>query len=462
MSMYTLLESLGKGAFGEVFKGKNNTNGSLVALKRIERSKFKESEVLLLKKCDSKYIIKLFNYFPEKNYYWLVLEYCSSGSAQSLKFKCDEKLLNKISFDVLSGLNYLHARHIIHRDVKPANIFIEKGIYKLGDFGISKDIQQNSATSFVGTPDYQAPEIRGTGAKYDSKVDIWSFGITLRMLSKDISYYLAEHCCVRDPKKRPSAEDLLREYQMDQETKLDALSNQIKKLKYNYQRLELELNNKTLQINELKHNYQPLELVLNNKKQESKDQLDSQSIKFKYPSTLKKVVVFKGQPGLYVPLHSCHLVDEDGFIFRGSKELKNKIKDPFVVICIKKNYVSEQYFIVNLDKTLKQLLNDLNISNSVQRFYVTLEPPVFANIHEFSDVKRKNWHIRDLNLFGKLVFNGFFDHDYHGHLNITLREYLKEFQMIFIYKFNKEDNFNSYLAKCMNEPGLITFTYYIK
>ena len=93
-------------------------------------------------------------------------------------------VLGKIAEAVLAGLNYLYEIHrIMHRDIKPSNVLVNsRGLIKLCDFGVSGELVNSIADTFVGTSTYMAPE-RIQGAKYSIKSDVWSVGLTLMELA---------------------------------------------------------------------------------------------------------------------------------------------------------------------------------------------------------------------------------------------------------------------------------------
>lgn len=93
-------------------------------------------------------------------------------------------VLGKITVAILSGLNYLYDNHrIMHRDIKPSNVLVNsRGYIKLCDFGVSGELVNSIADTFVGTSTYMAPE-RIQGAKYSIKSDVWSVGLTVMELA---------------------------------------------------------------------------------------------------------------------------------------------------------------------------------------------------------------------------------------------------------------------------------------
>jgi serine/threonine protein kinase len=118
----------------------------------------------------------------------LCLEYMDGGSLQDLVMSggCDnEAMLATISFQMISGLSFLHSLRIIHRDLKPGNVLISStGQVKLADFGLARTLElgHSLADSFVGTFDFMAPE-RLTGDKYSFASDIWSCGLTIHTVA---------------------------------------------------------------------------------------------------------------------------------------------------------------------------------------------------------------------------------------------------------------------------------------
>ncbi len=116
----------------------------------------------------------------------IAMEYCGGGSLDAIYKRTQqrggrigERVLGKVAESVLHGLSYLHERRIIHRDIKPQNILLDrKGNVKLCDFGVSGEVVNSLATTFTGTSYYMAPE-RIKGQAYSVTSDVWSLGLTL-------------------------------------------------------------------------------------------------------------------------------------------------------------------------------------------------------------------------------------------------------------------------------------------
>jgi len=143
-----------------------------------------KNEIDLLSKMNHTNIVKYYGSFSKSEYLNIVLEYCRGGSLLALLkvfTSFDENIIRKYITQILDGLEYLHCHNIIHRDIKCANILIDKnGVCKLTDFGGAKIIKEEMSiySSMQGTPNWMAPEIiKSLGATRYS--DIWSIGCTI-------------------------------------------------------------------------------------------------------------------------------------------------------------------------------------------------------------------------------------------------------------------------------------------
>ena len=154
-----------------------------------------KTEIELLSKMNHINIVKYYGVFVKGIKLNIVLEYCRGGSLLSLLKKIkkfDENVIKNYISQVLDGLEYLHIHNIIHRDIKCANILLDKRTCKLTDFGGSKIIKNDSnllTSSFNGTPNWMAPEII-LNSKATRYSDIWSIGCTiLEMYQGEPPYY---------------------------------------------------------------------------------------------------------------------------------------------------------------------------------------------------------------------------------------------------------------------------------
>ncbi|OBS59814.1 hypothetical protein A6R68_09063, partial [Neotoma lepida] len=202
--LFTKLEKIGKGSFGEVFKGIDNRTQKVVAIKIIDLEEAEDEiediqqEITVLSQCDSPYVTK---------YY---------GSYLKLEpGPLDEIQIATILREILKGLDYLHSEKKIHRDIKAANVLLsEHGEVKLADFGVAGQLTdtQIKRNTFVGTPFWMAPEVIKQSA-YDSKVLFLIPKNNPPTLEGNYSKPLKEFveaCLNKEPSFRPTAKELLK------------------------------------------------------------------------------------------------------------------------------------------------------------------------------------------------------------------------------------------------------------
>ncbi|XP_039040639.1 serine/threonine-protein kinase 3-like [Hibiscus syriacus] len=187
---YELLNELGKGSYGAVYKARDIRTSKLVAVKVISLTEGEEEyeeirgEIEMLQQCSHSNVVRYFGSYPGEEYLWIVMEYCGGGSVADLMNDTQEHLEeNQIAYicrEALKGLAYLHSIFKVHRDIKGGNILLtEQGEVKLGDFGVAAQLTRTMSkrNTFIGTPHWMAPEVIQE-SRYDGKVDVWALGIS--------------------------------------------------------------------------------------------------------------------------------------------------------------------------------------------------------------------------------------------------------------------------------------------
>ncbi|XP_023331848.1 serine/threonine-protein kinase PLK1 [Eurytemora carolleeae] len=186
---------LGKGGFAKCYELKDKATGEIVAGKIVPKSMLTKAhqkekmaqEIRLHKIVRHSYIVKLFSYFEDSNFVYVILELCRKKSLMELHKRrqaITEPETRYFMRQMLLGCQYLHENKIIHRDLKLGNVFLNDDLeIKIGDFGLATkvDFEGERKKTLCGTPNYIAPEVLGKkGHSYE--VDVWSLGCILYTL----------------------------------------------------------------------------------------------------------------------------------------------------------------------------------------------------------------------------------------------------------------------------------------
>ncbi len=263
--IFELIEVVGNGTYGQVYKGRHTKTSQLAAIKVMDVTEEEEEEIKLEINVLKNYshhrnIAKYHGAFIKKaagrnenDQLWLVMEFCGAGSITDLVKSSKGNSLKEdwiayICREILRGLAHLHSKFVIHRDIKGQNVLLtDQAEVKLVDFGVSAQLDRTIGrrNTFIGTPYWMAPEViacdENPNATYDNKSDLWSLGITAiemaegqpplcdmhpmralfliprnaapKLKSKKWSkkfHSFVDQCLIKDHQMRPSTEQLLK------------------------------------------------------------------------------------------------------------------------------------------------------------------------------------------------------------------------------------------------------------
>jgi len=192
MEDFVKIEKIGEGTYGVVFKGRNKKTGEIVAMKKIRLESEDEGvpstairEISLLKELQHPNIVCLQDVLMQEAKLYLIFEFLTMDLKKYMDTvipkdeNMDPKLVKSYTYQLLQGMLFCHQRRVLHRDLKPQNLLIDKnGVIKLADFGLARafGIPVRVYTHEVVTLWYRAPEILLGSPKYSCPIDIWSVG----------------------------------------------------------------------------------------------------------------------------------------------------------------------------------------------------------------------------------------------------------------------------------------------
>lgn len=205
IDQFSILQELGNGSFGSVFKALHKPSGEMVAIKKMKK-KFSTQggcrslqEVKALERLRAgPNIVTLHHFFLDKKELHMVFELLDGNLYQMIKDRngayLAEESIRSMVFQVLRGLHHMHSNGIMHRDMKPENLLVTGNTVKIADFGLAREIKSKPPyTAYVSTRWYRAPEVLLKSSNYSCAVDLWAIGtiaaelITLKPLFPGVS-----------------------------------------------------------------------------------------------------------------------------------------------------------------------------------------------------------------------------------------------------------------------------------
>ena len=383
------------------------------------------NEASIMKKLFHPNIISFKDVFKDTklDYFYIVMEYANDGDLSKKiktqkqktygdKYFSEEKILQYFD-QICRGLQYIHSKNIIHRDIKTQNIFLMKnGKVKIGDFGISKALTntKNNASTIIGTPYYFSPEIIN-GEPYNYKTDIWSLGVVLYEMcclklpfesnniaqlsikilrgkydpipnrySKNMANLIKQMLNI-DQKLRPSIFEviqspLLKNYHINKNSN-KSYKNLIKNKKY------------ILNSNEPQLNYKQNELILDQRQNERKSDVNKHKYKEKSCSPIK----FKNKSyvGKLIKKNNDHS-DSPFELPKASNKKKSKKSNIFKRISTQNNMIQN----INEDFMISKI-NKVNSSNNISNN--------LYNNNNFNIIKSQNHIFKSNNNINNNIIN---------------------------------------------------------
>ena len=384
------------------------------------------NEASIMKKLMHPNVISFKEVFKDTklDYFYIVMEYANDGDLSKKiktqnqknygeKYFSEEKILQYF-YQICRGLQYIHSKNIIHRDIKSQNIFLMKnGKIKIGDFGIAKALTntKNNATTIIGTPYYFSPEIIN-GEPYDYKTDIWSLGVVLY-----------EMCCLKLPfeanniaqlsikimkgnfapipsKYSKNMSDLIkRMLNIDKKLRPDISEVMQSSLMKNYQINKnsnkscknWSSNKKSINSIQSELNFKINEQMSNQKERERKSAINNRKINNKSQTPIK----FKNQSYVGKAILINKSKENNDFSFDLPKDAKNnktKKSKIFKRISTQKNVVIN----ANINKEIETIKTNIdNIDNKINKKNLYINNIIAKSLNNFANIKNKN--IIDMN-----------------------------------------------------------------